>query len=462
MTGNMTRGPITRQILLYALPICFGSIFQQFYNLADTVIVGRFLGVNALAGVGCTTGITFLAYSLCNGLSNGFSVSVAQRLGAGDKKGMKQRFGNGVLLSALIAVILTILFVIFCRPVLNITNTPADIYGYAYEYILVFILGLPATVYYNFQAAHLRAIGDSRTPVIALVIASILNVGLDILFITAFGMGVTGAAFATVISELVSGIFLTVYIVKKVPDLQISRNYLHLCRSISWEQMATAVPMGIQGSVIAVGIMIVQTSINTMGTVYVAGSTAGNKLYGIMAAPVDAVCQAMIPLSGQNFGAKNYKRINAGLKRVMLITWSMTIVLSVIAWVFGKFMIGWFVDSTQEADVIRYGHQFLVSFVMGYGFLAIQESYCFTLQGIGQAKYTVMSGVLETLGRIAGAVLLTRWFGYTGICLALPLAWIFTSVYVLPIYYVRSRKIYGCEKGKSFTGKRYALCGFRE
>jgi len=462
MTGNMTRGPLTRQILLYALPICFGSVFQQFYNLADTVIVGRILGVNALAGVGSTTGLTFLAYSLCNGLSNGFSVSVSQRFGAGDREGMKVRFGNGILLSAVVAIILTVLFVIFSKPVLNITNTPADIYRYAYDYILVFFLGIPATVYYNFQAAHLRAIGDSRTPVIALIIASVLNVGLDILFITAFGMGVAGAAFATVISELISGIFLTVYIAKKVPDLQIGRKYLHLSRSISREQMGTALPMGIQGSVIAIGIMIVQTSINIMGTVYVAGSAAGNKLYGIMAAPVEAICQAMIPLSGQNFGAKNYKRINAGLKKVMLITWGMTIVLSVIAWVFGKSMIGWFIDSTQETDVIRYGHQFLVSFVMGYGFLAIQESYCFTLQGIGQAKYTVMSGVLETLGRIAGAVLLTRWFGYTGICLALPLAWIFTSVYVLPIYYVRSRKIYAGEKVKNPAGRRFTLCGSRE
>jgi putative MATE family efflux protein len=436
MVSDMTKGNLTKQILVYALPICLGSIFQQFYNLADAIIVGRVLGTDALAGVGSTTGLTFLIYSLANGLSNGFSVSVAQRFGAGDYKGLKKRFGNGILLALMITAVLTILFSAFCRPVLTLVKTPEEIYEYAYDYVIVCFTGLFCTVAYNFLAANLRAVGDSRTPVMALIIASFLNVGLDILFVAVFSMGVAGAAFATILSQFVSAVFLIIYIVRKTDMFKLSRDEFRLSMDLSREQLATAVPMGIQGAVIAIGILIVQTATNGMGTVYVAGSTAGNKLYGIMAAPIDAVCQAMIPIAGQNFGAGKLKRIDQGLRRVMVITWAVVALLIVIAAFLGKYMIGWFINPS-ETEVIQLGYQFLIYFVAGYGFLAIQSAYCFTLQGIGLAKYTIMSGILETAGRIAGAVFLTRWMGYTGVCLALPLAWIFTSVYLLPVYYLK-------------------------
>ena len=173
---------------------------------------------------------------------------------------------------------------------------------------------------------------------------------------------------------------------------------------------------------------------------YVAGSTAGNKLYGVMSAPIDAVCQAMVPFAGQNYGAGNYDRIHQGLKRIMQITWTLTAVLILIAWLLGPLMIGIFIDD-GDADVIRYGRQFLLFFVCGYGFLSVQLAFCFVLQGCGFAKYTIFSGVLETAGRIMGAVVLTKVLGYTGICLALPLAWIFTSVYLVPVYFRCRRKL---------------------
>jgi putative MATE family efflux protein len=436
MVSDMTKGNLTKEILVYALPICLGSIFQQFYNLADAIIVGRILGTDALAGVGSTTGLTFLIYSLANGLSNGFSVSVAQRFGAGDPEGLKRRFGNGISLALIITAVLTMLFSAFCGPVLTLVKTPKEIYGYAYNYVIVCFAGLFCTVSYNYLAAHLRAVGDSRTPVIALIAASFLNVGLDLLFVAVFSMGVAGAAFATIISQLVSAVFLLFYIVRKVDMFRLKREHFRLSKDLSGEQLATAVPMGIQGSVIAIGIMIVQAATNGMGTIYVAGSMAGNKLYGIMAAPIDAVCQAMIPIAGQNYGAGKLKRIDQGLRRIMVLTWAAAALLIAIAVFLGKYMIGWFIDPS-ETEVIQLGHQFLIYFVAGYGFLAIQLAYCFALQGIGLAKYTIMSGILETAGRIAGAVFLTGWMGYTGVCLALPLAWIFTSVYLLPVYYLK-------------------------
>ena len=437
-TRDLTSGDLLREIIEFAVPVWLGLLFQQLYNLADTVIVGRLLGVNALAGVGSTTGLTFLALSISTGLGNGFAVSVSQRFGAGDEAGVKRCFGNAVTLSLLIAAVLTAVTVLAADPVLMVTETPEEIYGYAHDYVVVIFSGLVCSVCYNLFAAVLRAAGDSRTPVIALIVASVINVVLDIMMIGTLKMGVSGAALATVISQLLSAFFLLLCIEKRGGALRITFEQLRLSRGISAEQMKTALPVTLQGAVIAFGILIVQTSINSMGTIYVAGCTAGNKLYGIMAALIEAVCQSMIPVSGQNYGAKKYDRIDEGLRTVLIIGWILTGILGMIAWLFGPAMMRLFVDNAA-GEVIAYGHQFMLFYVLGYGFLTIQMSMCFSLQGSGFAGMTVVSGVLETAGRIFGAVILARVFGFVGVCLALPLAWIFTSLYLIPTY-LRCRK----------------------
>lgn len=442
-TRDMTKGNLFRGIIGFAIPVCLGLVFQQLYNLADTVIVGRMLGVEALAGVGSTTGLTFFAFSASTGIGNGLAVSVSQRFGAGDEEGIKTYFGNAVALSLLISVILTMAAVFITAPVLVMTETPDEIYGYAHDYVIIIFAGLICTVCYNLFAAVLRAVGDSRTPVIALVAASVINILLDILMMGAFHMGVSGAAMATVIAQLLSALFLLICIMRKDGVLKITFDKVRLSREISGEQLKTALPMALQGAVIALGILIVQTAINSMGTIYVAGCTAGNKLYGIMAAPIEATCQAMIPISGQNYGAKKYDRIDEGLRKVLAMGWILTAVMGIVAWLFGPAMMGLFIDNART-EVISYGHQFMLYYVLGYGFLTIQMSVCFTLQGSGFAGKTIMSGVLETAGRIFGAVVLTKALGFTGICLALPLAWIFTSAYLLPTY-LRCRKKMLCE-----------------
>ncbi len=443
MTIDMTKGSVTKQIIRFSIPVFLGSLFQQVYNLADTIIVGRLLGVNALAGVGSTTGLWFLVFSVCNGFCNGFSVSVSQKFGTKDEDGLKKYFGNAICLAIISALLFTVVSVLSAVPILKVTNTPEDIYGYAYDYIIVLLFGIPCTFFYNLLAASQRAIGDSKTPVIALVISSVINIILDFVFIKYLSMGTSGAAWATVISQLISGLYLLWFVSKKVPILHV-KGYVKLDWGRSREQLGTAVPMALQGAVIAFGILIVQSAVNSLGTIYVAGSTAGNKLYGIMAAPIDSLCQSMIPVSGQNYGAGEYKRIDTGLKRVLQMTWGITLILIVIAYFFGPAMINVFLSPENGIDIttiIRYGHQFLLYFVCGYGFLAIQESCCFTLQGIGAAKYTILSGVLETAGRLVGALLITKYFGYTGICLALPLAWVFTSIYVIPVYLTQRRRL---------------------
>ncbi len=198
--------------------------------------------------------------------------------------------------------------------------------------------------------------------------------------------------------------------------------------------------MALQGAAISIGILIVQASVNSLGTIYVAGSTAGNKLYGIMAAPIDAICQALIPFSSQNYGAGKNDRIKEGWKKVVIYSWIFTAILSVIAWFAGPYMISMFVD-TADKEIINYGHQFLMCFVIGFGFLGIQQGTCFTLQGTGNSVFTIASGILETAGRLFGALVLTKAMGYMGICLALPLAWVFTDMYMIPVYYFCNRRM---------------------
>lgn len=336
---DMTKGDLFRQITGFAVPVCLGLLFQQLYHLADAVIVGRLLGVNALAGVGSTTGFTFFSLSISTGLGNGFAVSTSHRFGAGDIGEVRRYFGNALLLSGILSLALTVATIAVTDPVLRLTRTPDEIYGFAHDYVVVLFAGMACSIYYNLLAAELRAIGDSRTPLVALVLASVVNVVLDAVMIGVFRMGVAGAALATVVSQLLSALFLFGRM-RKSEALQISASELRLSARVSAEQLKTSLPMALQGAVIALGILVVQSAVNAMGTVYVAGCTAGNKLYGVMTAPIEAVCQAMIPVSGQNFGA----------------------------------------------------------------------------------------------------VVLTRAFGFVGVCLALPLAWIFTSAYLIPAYlYCRRR-----------------------
>lgn len=431
---NMTEGNLLTEIIRFALPVALGLLFQQFYNLADTVIVGRMLGVEALAGVGSTTGLTFFTFSISTGLGNGFAVSISQRFGADDISGVKTRFGNAILIAGMLAMIFTVLTTLSAGPILSFAKTPIEIYSYAFDYVIIIFSGLACTIFYNLFASALRAIGDSRTPVTAIIISSAINIVLDILLIGKAKMGVAGAALATVIAQLFAAVFLLGFIMRKNTVLKIARNDLRLTERISKEQLKTAFPMALQGMVIALGISIVQTAINSMGTVYVAGCTAGNKLYGMMAAPVEAVCQAMVPISAQNYGAGKYGRIREGLKTVVVMGWILTVLLILVAYFLGPGMMELFIDGANTA-VIAYGHRFLLFYVCGYGFLTIQMSFCYTLQGCGFAEKTVLSGVLETAGRIFGAIILTNIMGYAGICLALPLAWIFTSVYLIPTYY---------------------------
>ena len=313
MTKDMTQGNPMKLIVGFALPLLFGFLFQQFYNLVDTVIVGRFLGVNELAGVGATGSVNFLVIGFCMGVCNGFSIPVAHKFGAGDYKGMRKYVANSAWLGIAFSVVLTTVTVVFCRPILELMKTPEDIIDFSYDYIVIIFAAIPFTFLYNIVSGVIRALGDSKTPVIFLVISSIVNIGLDLFFIITFKMGVAGAAWATAIAQAVAGIGCTWYMVKKFEILHIQKDEWAFNAHMMGSLCAMGVPMGLQYSITAIGSVILQTATNTLGSSAVAAVTAAGKVCNFLACPYDAMGSTMATYGGQNVGAGKLERLDKGL-----------------------------------------------------------------------------------------------------------------------------------------------------
>ena len=304
MTRDLTTGSPIRLILQFAVPTLLGLLFQQLYNLVDTMIVGKLLGAQALAAVGSTGSIYFFVIGVCTGVCSGFAIPVAQRVGAGDLSKMRQYVANAAYLSVLFALVLTVSTGLGCRGILTLMRTPKDIFEGANAYIFVIFMGIPATFLYNLLAGILRSLGDSRTPVVFLVIASFLNIALDLLLIVVIPMGVVGAAVATVLSQLLSGVACFVFIVKKFPALHISRQDLHIDTGYLTRLCSIGIPMGLQFSITAIGSIILQTSVNALGSGIVAAVTAAGRLYSLFACAFDALGVAMSTYGGQNIGSE--------------------------------------------------------------------------------------------------------------------------------------------------------------
>lgn len=312
-TKDMTSGSTMKLILGFAVPLLMGMLFQQVYSLVDTIIVGRFLGVSALAAVGATGSINFLIVGFCQGICNGFALPVAQRFGAKDYDGLRKYVGNSAVLSIIFGGAITLITVIACRPILELMQTPADIIDLSYHYIVVIFAGIPAIMLYNILSAYLRSLGDSITPVIFLVLSAGLNIGLDLLFIVTFHWGVFGAAFATVLSQAVSGILCLILIIKKFDLLHLKREDWKLDWGYSRYLLIMGLPMGLQYSITAIGSVILQASVNTLGSTAVASMTAGSRISMFVVCPFDALGSTMATFGGQNVGAGRLDRLGRGL-----------------------------------------------------------------------------------------------------------------------------------------------------
>lgn len=443
-TKNMTEGSPAKLILGFAIPMLMGMLFQQVYNFVDTIIVGRYLGVNALAAVGSTGSIHFLIIGFCIGVCSGFALPVAQRFGAKDYDGLRKYVGNSAVLAGIIAIVLTVVTALLCRNILVWMQTPADIIDDAYNYIFVTFLGIPVIMLYNLLSGYIRALGDATTPVIYLVISSFLNIGLDILFIVPFQMGVLGASLATVLAQLISGILCFIHICFKFELLHLKRNDWRLNAQYVRTILSMGLPMGLQYSITAIGSVILQSCVNPLGSVAVASMTASAKISGFMMCPLDALGSTMATYGGQNVGAGKLERLGKGLKAAILSGWIYSVVAFVAAFFFGKDFIQIFVetdDAAIKALVIDQGNLNLVIALAFYPLLTLVNTVRFTIQGMGFSGFAVFSGVAEMFARALVGILLVPIFGFTGACFAGPAAWLFADAFLIPAYFSCYKKL---------------------
>ncbi|RGD95121.1 MATE family efflux transporter [Clostridiaceae bacterium AM27-36LB] len=440
MTKDMTSGSPAKLIFGFAIPMFLGLLFQQFYSMVDTLIVGKFLGVNPLAGVGSTTSLNFMVLGFCMGVCNGFAIPVAQMFGAKEEHRLRKYVTNGAWLCIGLSVVLTLIVVLACRTILTVMDTPEEIFEYAYIYIVIVFAGIPCTFLYNILAGIIRSLGDSKTPVLFLAIASAINIGLDLIFVLLFGMGVEGPAIATVLAQGISGIICLFYMYRKFPVLHASRDEwkpeLHYMGKLCF----IGIPMGLQYSVTAIGSLVLQTAVNGLGAMVVAGVTAAQKINMFISCPIESLGQTMAPYAGQNMGAGKIDRIGKGLKSAVLMGWGVSIICFLIAVLFGKQLTLLFVDA-DETEIIAYSYQFLLFCIGGYCLLTLVNTVRFTIQGMGFSIFAILSGIMEMIARTLAALVVARKLGYIGICLAHPMAWLFADVFLIPAFFWCRKKV---------------------
>lgn len=444
--NDMTVGNPMKIILGFTLPIFIGNVFQQFYNMADAVIVGKFVGNKALAAVGSTGTIMFLIYGFVVGMTAGFTVLTAQKFGAGDMKGMRKTVAGAGILSFVVGALLTILFMAFMKPLLILMNTPSDIFADAYSYIMIVSGGILAQMLYNLLSSILRALGNSKLPLVFLIISALLNIVLDLAFIVGFGMGAKGAAVATVIAQGVSGILCLFYIIAKIPILHLKREDLYVGSTIYKNQLRIGVPMALQYSITAIGTMMVQSSLNILGSTLVAAYTAAGKIEQVVTQAYVAMGTTMATYAAQNMGAGSVKRIREGFKACTVIGVVYSFVAAGFIMTVGKYMTYLFVS--EDVDIIMNSVDIYLKCI-GIFFipLAVVNIYRNGIQGLGYGLLPMMAGVAELIGRGVVAVIAGAKKSYPGVCLAGPAAWVLAGGLLIVMYYfimnVNMRKIFG-------------------
>lgn len=423
MTKDMTTGNPVKLILYFSIPLLIGNIFQQFYSMVDTIIVGRFLGVDALAAVGLTGSLNFLIIGFVMGLASGFSVLVSQKFGANDEEGLKKAVASSIVLSVIMSIIITVISVLSVMPLLRLMNTPDNIIDSSAAYITVIFAGTVATFFYNMISGILRALGDSKTPLYFLIVSSILNIVLDLVFIVNFSMGVAGAAYATVISQGVSSLLCLIYTAKKFPILKMKKRHFKIEIEYIKQHLRIGVPMALQFSITAIGAIVVQGAVNGFGSTVVGAFTAASRVEQLVMQPAISFGITMSTYAAQNLGAGNIERIKDGMKKCTIINIIIGLIAGIILLCFGRMFIGLFV-SNPSPELMGYAYQYLV--ISGLFFIPLSLIFIYrgTLQGMGYTFMPMMAGVAELLARTIVAFTLPSLLGYAGICLAGPMAWV--------------------------------------
>ena len=431
---DMTKGSPGKIILGFTVPLFIGNLFQQFYNMVDAIIVGQFVGTGALAAVGSTGTIMFLITGLAMGMTNGFTLQVAQRFGAGDLSGMRRSAVNATVLSAIVSVVMTTLSVLFMKPLLTFMHTPEDIFADAYSYIIIICGGLAASMLYNLLSSLMRALGNSKIPLYFLIVAALLNIVLDLLFIIQFHMGTAGAAWATIISQGISGLLCLLYIAKAVPIIHPHKEDLRLDPNMMTGQLKIGVPMALQFSITAIGSMMVQTSLNMLGSTLVAAFTAAGKIEQLVTQAYTAMGTAMANYSAQNIGAGDVVRIRKGFKAATLMGIVYSIVAGALVMTVGKYLTYLFISGDVDSVI---GSVDLYLKCIGTFFipLTIVNLYRNGIQGLGYGLLPMTAGIAELIGRGVVSVIAAHYQSYFGICMAGSAAWVLAGALLLGQYF---------------------------
>lgn len=432
---DLTVGSPMKLVIGFAAPLLFGFLFQQLYSFVDTAIVGRYLGATMLAAVGDTGSINFLILGMCQGVCAGFAIPIAQCFGAKDERNLRRYVANAVYLCAVFSVVMATATALLCPALLRLMNTPEEIIGHSVAYIRIIFIGIPITVLYNMAGGILRSLGDSKTPVYFLIFASLVNIVLDLLFILVVKMGVAGAAVATVISQLISGVGCLIVMKKRFPILQLSEDDRRFRPELAKKLFGIGLPMGLQFSITAIGSVVVQWSVNGLSVVSVAAVTAGSKISMFFCCVFDALATTMATFAGQNMGARKLDRINQGLRAASVLGVGYCIGAFLIIWLFGKNLLGLFVDAGKDPEVLAQAYRYIMFNSSCYIPLLFVNIVRLSIQGMGYTRIAMLAGVCEMIARTLVAVLLVPLWQFSGACLANPAAWFAADFFLFPCYF---------------------------
>ena len=439
---DMTKGSPLSLIVSFALPLMVGNIFQQMYTVVDTMVVGKALGVDALAALGATDWLYWMLLGMVQGVTQGFGILMAREFGAKQFESLRSVVGSATFLSALSALLFLIVGQMVAEPVLVILNTPAEIMDWSLLYLRIMFFGIPVVMAYNLLATILRSLGDGQTPLYAMIVAAISNIILDLLFVLVFHWGIAGAAIATLIAQGISSVYCLLKI-KRIEFLTLHKSHFVLKPAMAGRLLGLGSPMAAQNAIIAVGGMIIQGVVNGYGVAFIGGFTASNKLYGVLEIAATSYGYAMITYVGQNLGAGKLDRIRKGMRCATAVAVATSAVIAVVMLVFGNSIVGAFISGTPEevAEATKVGYTYLSIMSICLPMLYILHVSRSAVQGMGNTVLPMVSGIAEFIMRTGGVLLLPALIGENGIFIAEVLAWAGADMILIPSYFITMKKI---------------------
>lgn len=434
MVRNMTEGSPLRLIVAFSIPLFIGNLFQQFYNIVDTIVVGRFVGLGAMAAVGSAGSLTYLMTGFIIGLCPGLSIPVSQEFGAGHHDSMKRYITNGLYVGLIVSLIMTVVSTIGARQFLIWMNTPEDIMEDAYRYAIILFVAIPVTFLYNYLSSIMRALGDSRTPLYFLIFASILNIPLNLFFVLVIHAGTAGVSLATAVSQLVSGLLCLFYIKRRFPILKLAAADWKWSSCRIHKLICIGLPMGLQHSITAIGSTVLQAATNSLGSSVVAAVTAGTKVTQLFFQAINTIGLTMATYCGQNLGAQKKDRIHTGIRQAFILGLSYSLLIGIVSYFIGDDISSLFLSDDAGPEILEYIRSFLLVTSFGYPFLTSLMILRNSIQGLGYSFLAMFSGVMEMSTRVLLAFFLVKPFGYAAICFTFTAPWILANFLLIPGY----------------------------